>query len=171
MTAFELMQLALKRQQSACSLRAEKYAVPKMSKTAVFSFKSSLETLAKVLQVMQTMDNTKSYDDVIGKLKEQSQNLLLQREPSFLRSLEAGEELSTEDKHIVDKERHACAAVKRFLLSSEPTIISVCMECRQKPATHKGFVCRCVCLCEGCAEPDALIQCPMCHDFTEFVRA
>lgn len=87
-----------------------------------------------------------------------------------LRALNGGGGLTAEEATHVAKEKRAVAAVARFVPPGRNSggERETCAQCKKNPSTHTGFMCRCRCICGECAE-EAVIECPVCGEFTEFV--
>lgn len=178
---------ALNTQRQAASLRAQKYAQPGTSKSYYFSYKSALENLATVCDILAEIDAPNAPKNLkVARLLEKKAAELSLRDDALLAAVAAGEELPEEVQQALSRERRAGAVVQALLparaqsedtsaageerVACKPSTASeMCAACKESTPTHWGFACRCLCLCEGCAQED-LMECPRCGDFTEFVR-
>ena len=172
-TPIEVSCDAMRAQRMSCTLRSEKYACPGMSKTHYFSYKSSLENLALACEIsaqLQNQNDPKVWA-VITQLKTKAANLLLANE-SIMAAVMGDEPLSAESIRILEAEKRAYASTIAIIPSSgdKGEISSTCKKCDTKPSTHSGYICRCKCLCEECASEDVIMECPVCHEYTEFIK-
>ena len=111
-----------------------------------------------------------------GWLRERATNLAL-TDQRLLVACDAGEALGKYEQRLIARDlRLADTAAARSLPRTESeeerTVQEMCSRCAASPATHLGFSCRCLCLCEDCASDEGgrVLECPICGDFTEFVR-
>lgn len=171
-TPLQMIHEAIRSQRTACSLRAEKYATPGGSKSHFFSFKSALENLATAIEFLSKIDptDTAKSDQIAASLRAKAAGLALGKEEIFGMCSE-GAPLTEEVQKAIARDRRAAASVAAVLPAVQVTIAETCSSCSKKPPTYRGFSCRCLCLCDDCIEPDILLECPGCGEFTEFVRA
>jgi hypothetical protein len=163
---------------TACTLRSEKYGEKGCSDGTVKAYQAALRNLADALEIHQKVAENPgaNIERMVSRLRERSTNLSL-TDQKMLAACKAGDALDAKDQAAVardvrlgDSAVHAVAS-RREQPASEPG--ANCLQCGTAVATHRGFSCRCLCLCEGCvaAAGARVIECPACEDFTEFIRA
>merc|ERR1712048_1198560 len=76
-----------------------------------------------------------------------------------------------EPSKVAGELRLAETAVPCIVLGGE--VKDKCVKCNTTKPTRLGFSCRCLCLCESCANVSGVRvqECPVCGDFTEFIVA
>ena len=161
----------------ATILRAEKYASPGTSKTHAASYRGALDTLASASEALLQCDPSAGPDTAarhIQRHRHQAAALLLDSDASLLHNISAGAPVSDAQQLALDRERRLPVLALQLLParpapSAEPG--TRCAQCGASQATHHGYICRCLCLCEACAPDGKLLECPVCQEFTEFVRA
>merc|ERR1712187_865351 len=172
-TALQAAQEAVRRQRISCSLRSQKYASPKSSKSHVFSYKSSLEGLANACEVLDKLDPTADHElntKIIIQLRSTAENLSMLKDHDLLKAVENGDTISAEANAICSSERRAANnAMKMLPKTSANNEFDSCLQCRKKPPTLRGTICKCKCLCGDCYEEEELIECPNCKELTEFM--
>jgi len=169
-------QLAVQAQRVAASLRAEKYASPGGSDSFVFAYKSALENLAIASRILGSVDegNAEKNSKIADSLENRANSLSLASDKDLLEACSKGEAIAAEADATIKREKRAAAATARLVpapaVSPAP---DTCLKCASASPTHWGYTCRCRVLCEGCVEvgDDALMECPRCGDYTEFVPA
>jgi hypothetical protein len=163
---------------TACTLRSEKYGEKGCSDGAVKAYQAALRNLADALEVHQTVANNPgaNTDRMVSNLRERATNLSL-TDSKMLAACSAGDPLAAHEQASVARDVRlgdsAIHAIAHCREQPEPELGGNCVQCGTNAATHRGFSCRCLCLCEGCvaAAGVRVIECPVCDDFTEFVRA
>lgn len=164
---------------TACTLRSEKYGQPGCSDGTVKAFQAALRNLADALEIHHKVASVKPGVDMnkmVLKLRERATNLSLTNQQmlaacSVENALSAQEQASVaRDVRLGDSAVHAID-VRRGQMESEPQ--ANCVRCGTAAATHHGYACRCLCLCADCvaAAGGRILECPICEEFTEFVRA
>jgi len=154
----------------ACTLRSMKYGAPGSSKSIFFAYQASLRNLADAMEI---------HADVAGReasgvdfVRKKAEDLVL-KDPKLIEAVEAGEKLSVTIQENVDRDvRIAESVASSFVLQAGGQETQICRMCSVNPSTSLGFVCRCKCLCDACVTTgDRIKECPMCGDWTEFVKA
>lgn len=161
---------------TSCSLRSEKYGQKGGSENAVKAYQAALRNLADALEIHA--DVTEEADGEAKKmsswLRERATNLAL-TDQRLLVACAAGEQLNDADERTVTRDlRLAETAARAIAVPEAQSGMSqaMCATCGTASATHIGFNCRCLCLCGDCvaAAGGRIIECPLCNDFTEFIR-
>ena len=108
-------------------------------------------------------------------LRERATNLAL-TDQKLLVSCDAGDSLGPDEQRLISRDLRLAETAARSVPRPEPeaerTVPETCAKCLANPPTYLGFSCRCLCLCEDCvsAEGGRILECPICGDFTEFVK-
>ena len=162
-----------------CTLRSEKYGQRSGSESSVKAYQAALRNLADALEIHAGLAPGESAESetrsITGWLRERATNLAL-TDQKLLVACHAGETLGQDERRLITRDLRLAETAARSVPRPEPeaerTVPKMCMKCMAKPPTHLGFICRCLCLCEGCASVhvDRVLECPVCGDFTEFVR-
>ena len=164
----------------ACTLRSEKYGSKSGSDSSVKAYQAALRNMADALQIHSDIvpgegGNGEAHR-MAGWLRERATNLAL-TDQRLLVACDAGEALGTYEQRLIARdlrlaETAAARSLPRTESEEERTTREMCARCAANPPTHLGFSCRCLCLCEDCAshEGGRVLECPICGDFTEFVR-
>lgn len=163
---------------TACTLRSEKYGEKGCSDGTVKAYQASLRNLADALEVHQNVAKIPgaNTDRMVSRLRERATNLSL-TDQKMLAACSAGDALAAHEQASVARDvRLGDSAIRAIELPREQPEAEPganCVQCGTAAATHRGFSCRCLCLCEGCvaAAGVRVLECPVCEDFTEFVRA
>ena len=163
----------------SCTLRSEKYGQRHSSLNAVKAYQAALRNLADALEVHAriTGEDGSEAQRMGAWLRERATNLALTNTQLRV-ACEKGQELSPTEQRLVARDlRLAETAAGAVTRNAEPEPPDpemqheVCARCGSSPSTHIGFTCRCLCLCGECAASARVLECPVCQDFTEFVRA
>merc|ERR1712187_981681 len=172
-TALQAAQEAVRRQRISCSLRSQKYASPKSSKSHVFSYKSSLEGLANACEVLDTLDPAADHQlntKIITQLRSTAENLSILTDHDLLTAVQNDDTISAEANAKFSSERRAANnAMKMLPKTGAKEEFDLCLQCAENPPTLRGTICKCKCLCEDCYVEDMLIECPNCKEYTEFM--
>lgn len=161
---------------TTCRLRSEKYGQPGCSEGTVKAFQASLQNLADALETWQTVsanaDVTVERD--VARLRERATNLSL-TDTKILAACSAGSELAARDQASIAREVRLGDSAMLAVAPRQEHEFGGHGTCERCPAvaTHHGFSCRCLCMCADCvaAAGSRIVQCPICEEFTEFVRA
>lgn len=169
-------QEAVQAQRVAASLRAEKYACPGGSASIVFAYKSSLENLATASRILGSVDevNSERNNKIADSLENKAKSLSLMTDKDLLEACSRGETITEDAGAKIQQEKRAAAATARLVPAAAASPApEMCLKCGSAAPTHWGYTCRCRVLCEACVEvgDDALMECPKCGDYTEFVPA
>lgn len=160
-----------------CSLRSEKYGQKAGSENAVKAYQAALRNLADAIEIHAGItpgDSVDAQRRTISWLRERATNLALTNQ-QLLVACGAGT-LEQRDQQLINRDLRLAETAARSVPIPEPeaerTVPEMCVKCAENPPTHIGFSCRCLCLCEGCvsAEGGRILECPICGDFTEFVK-
>lgn len=164
----------------SCTLRSDKYGQKQSSENTVKAYQAALRNLADAMQIHASLSGDGA--DEVGRkavwLRERATNLALTNQ-RLLVACAAGEDLSTAEERQVNRDLRlaetAASEVTRQPAPPDPESeadgeLEACARCGASPVTHLGYTCRCLCLCEGCARTTRVQECPICNDFTEFVR-
>ena len=161
---------AVRVQLRAATLRAEKYAAPGSSTTHSASYRGALLALANACETLAAADPSCSTHSSMctQKMRQLADNLSAQKSMAAASTAEA--------LQLVRKERRTPLLALSLLPPSAPAPRSptagetACRQCQAARATHRGFICGCLCLCADCAVEGALLECPACKEYTEFVK-
>ena len=165
----------------ACTLRSEKYNQKHTTENTVKAYQAALRNLADALEVHALLSGEGGAEvgGMATWLRERATNLALAQQ-QLLVACAAGQPLDAADERRVASDlRLAETAAGVVTRRSEPAPSDpgtdsepdVCASCGNDTATHLGFTCRCLCLCVSCARTSRVLECPICHDFTEFVKS
>ena len=162
-----------------CTLRSEKYGQRSGSESSVKAYQAALRNLADALEIHADIVPGESVERethrMTGWLRESATNLAL-TDQKLLVACAAGETLGQDEERLITRDLRLAETAARSVRPPEPeeekVVSEICVKCGAKPPTHLGFVCRCLCLCADCvsAEGGRILECPVCGDFTEFVR-
>ena len=163
----------------ACTLRSEKYGSKSGSDSSVKAYQAALRNMADALQIHSDIVPGEGVNGeahrMAGWLRERATNLAL-TDQRLLVACDAGEALGQDEQRLIARDLRLAETAARSVPRPEPeeerTVAEMCARCAAFPSTHLGFSCRCLCLCEDCASSEGgrVIECPICYDFTEFVR-
>ena len=162
-----------------CTLRSEKYGQKSGSESSVKAYQAALRNLADALEIHANIAPGGSAESdthrMTGWLRERATNLALTNQ-KLLVACDAGETLGQDERGLITRDLRLAETAARSVPQpeheEERTAPEMCAKCGANPPTHLGFPCRCLCLCEDCVSADGgrIIECPICEDFTEFVR-
>merc|ERR1719503_87737 len=161
---------------SSCSLRSEKYGQKGASENVVKAYQAALRNLADALEIHAEI--TEEADGEAKRmsawLRERATNLAL-TDQRLLVACAEGEALNHADERSVRRDLRLAETAARAIPVPEGQggmTQAMCARCGVTNATHMGFSCRCLCLCAVCATAagDRIVECPLCNDFTEFIR-
>ena len=163
----------------ACTLRSEKYGSKSGKESSVKAYQAALRNLADGLQIHAEIVPGEcaagETQRMAGWLRERATNLAL-TDQELLVACDAGETLGQDAQRLIIRDLRlaetAARSVPRVHPDREQTVPGICARCGLNPPTHLGFSCRCFCLCGECVgeEGGRILECPVCEDFTEFVR-
>jgi len=164
---------------TACTLRSEKYGQLGCSDGTVKAYQAALRNLADALEIHHKVAAVKPGVDMnkmVSKLRERATNLSLTNQQT-LAACSAGSALPAHEQESVARDvRLGDSAVhiidaSRGQMQEQPQ--ANCARCGTATATHHGYACRCLCMCGDCvaAAGGRILECPICEEFTEFVRA
>jgi hypothetical protein len=168
--------LAVADMRTSCSLRSEKYGQKGGSENAVKAYQAALRNLADALEIHA--DITEEADGEAKRmsawLRERATNLAL-TDQRLLVACAAGEALNAADERTVTRDLRLAETAARAIAVPEGQgglAQAMCATCGTASATHMGFNCRCICLCADCvaAAGGRILECPLCNEFTEFIR-
>ena len=160
---------------TACTLRSEKYGQQGCSNNTVKAYQAALRNLADALEIHHKIANPSSTNisKIVTSLRLRATNLCLTNQ-QVLAACTSGDELTEHTQQSVARDVRLGDSANYVIQKPNPTIASRenCMQCQIAIATHRGFSCRCLCLCENCviATGKRISECPVCEDFIEFVR-
>ena len=163
-----------------CTLRSEKYGQRSgSSESSVKAYQAALRNLADALEIHAGLAPGESAESetrsMTGWLRERATNLALTNQ-KLLVACDAGETLGQDERRLITRDLRLAETAARSVPRPEPeeerAAPEICAKCGTKPPSHLGFSCRCLCLCEDCvsAEGGRILECPVCGDFTEFVK-
>lgn len=163
---------------TACTLRSEKYGQQGCSKGTVKAYQAALRSLADALEIHQNVARNPigNVGKMVLRLRERATNLLL-TDQKILAACLAGSALPAHEQASVERDvrlgDNAIHAIKIRRDQQEAEPHTNCVQCGNAVATHRGFACRCLCMCAGCvaAAGGRVLECPLCKEFSEFVRA
>lgn len=161
---------------TSCSLRSEKYGQKGGSENAVKAYQAALRNLADALDIFADISDEADGEEkkMAAWLRERATNLAL-TDKKLLVACAAGEPLNAADERTVTRDLRLAETAARAVSVPEgqgALTQAMCARCGTTSATHIGFSCRCFCLCAECVAADGgrILECPLCNDFTEFVR-
>jgi hypothetical protein len=162
-----------------CTLRSEKYGQRSGSESSVKAYQAALRNLADALEIHANLAPGESAESetrsMTGWLRERATNLAL-TDQKLLVACDAGETLGQDEQRLISRDLRLAETAARSVPRPEPeeerAVPEMCARCAANPPTYLGFSCRCLCLCEDCvsAEGGRILECPICGDFTEFVK-
>ena len=162
-----------------CTLRSEKYGQQSGSESSVKAYQAALRNLADALEIHAEIAPGESAGGetqrMTGWLRERATNLAL-TDQKLLVACDAGEILGQDEQRLVSRDLRLAETAARSVPRPEPeeerAVPEMCARCAANPPTHLGFSCRCLCLCEGCVSTEGgrILECPVCGDFSEFVK-
>lgn len=177
----EIVASAVADMRTACTLRSEKYGQHGCSENTVKAYQAALQNLANALEIHQHVASAPAanMDRMLSRLRESATNLSLSDKKTLAACSDEGGLDASQQRSVAREVRLADGAARaaqpsRQQPEAEPDRPDGnCVQCGIAVATHLGFSCRCLCLCEGCvvAGGARVLECPVCEDFTEFVRA
>jgi len=169
-TLEEIASSAVADLRQTCTLRTMKYGVPGSSKSIFFAYQAALRNLADAMEIHAELTGKEASG--VAFLRQKADDLTL-KDPKLIQAVETGEALSALDQKKLDSDvRLAESVASCFVVQAAGQTSDVCRLCAANPSTSLGFVCRCKCLCDVCASAgDRIKECPMCGDWTEFVRS
>jgi hypothetical protein len=162
---------------TACTLRSEKYGMPGCSDGTVKAYQAALRNLADALEVHSKVSSTidGKTEKMVAKLRARATDLFL-NDAKKLAACSAGTALAAREQASVAQEIRLGDNAIHVIAPRQEEIVAPqanCARCGTAVATHHGYSCRCLCMCAECvaAAGGRVVECPMCEDFTEFVRA
>jgi hypothetical protein len=166
---------AVKDLRQTCALRSQKYGRPTTSKSTLPAYRAALKNLATALEICAECGGPADAKMAVW-LRSRADELVLGKRQDLLEACEAGEALDDADLHLVRRDLRLAdnaASLAAAHDSSSPVPEPWCAICNIAEPDMRGFSCRCVCLCRGCAgkSGNRVQECPRCGDYTEFVPA
>jgi len=161
---------------TSCSLRSTKYGQRGGSENVVKAYQAALRNLADALEIHADIAEGADGEakTMAAWLRERATNLAL-TDQRLLVACAEGEALNHADERSVRRDLRLAETAARAIPVPEGQggmTQAMCARCGVANATHMGFSCRCLCLCAVCATAagDRILECPLCNDFTEFIR-